>query len=387
MTTPTVVPSAESPNLWGRINLAKPKTAVPKAPNALRIGQLSAAKIAPASLLNPAKTLDNVEVVALAARDVTKAEEYAKLHGIPRTYTSYEALLADPEIDAVYIPLPNGLHHVWTKKAILAGKHVLLEKPAASNATQTADLVQLAKEKGIVLLEAFHYRFHPAGIYFQQIIREHVNLHGGDPRAVIKGIHTEISLPKIIGDDDIRFNWDLAGGALMDLGTYTVNAIHYFTGLDIDSVDSAEATTIPKDDRVDGKARATLTLKGTDAKAELVVSLVQPLLSFSSWWNLFPNVEVETEDKVFTFTMFALPHVYHTINILDKRTGKKEETIKAYQEGYSTYRYQLEAFVRAVKEKDGVEASKSTWVSGADSIETQRVIDEIYKKAGLPVRE
>src|SRR3569833_2005061 len=95
----------------------------------LRIGILGAARIAPAALVKPASSSSEVDVVAIAARSLERAQTFAARHGIPRTHSSYEALLADPDIDAVYSPLPNGLHGRWTRAALEAGKHVLCEKP------------------------------------------------------------------------------------------------------------------------------------------------------------------------------------------------------------------------------------------------------------------
>jgi predicted dehydrogenase len=124
----------------------------------LRFGILGAANIAPPALINPAISHPEAEVYAVAARDPQRAQAYARKHGIPKVHTSYDALIHDPEIDAVYNPLPNGLHYEWTMKALEAGKHVLLEKPAANTAEETKQMFELAERKGLVLLEAFHYR-------------------------------------------------------------------------------------------------------------------------------------------------------------------------------------------------------------------------------------
>ena len=102
----------------------------------LRIGVLGAARIVPPALLSPAKHVSDVEITAVAARDPRRAEKFARRHGIPRVLPSYDALLADPDVDAVYNPLPNGLHCLWTVRALEAGKHVLCEKPFSSNARE-----------------------------------------------------------------------------------------------------------------------------------------------------------------------------------------------------------------------------------------------------------
>src|SRR3954464_472363 len=110
----------------------------------IRIGILGAAKIAPTALGKPSKDVRDVEVVAVAARDAARAEKWAHKHGVARTLPSYDALVDDPDIDAVYIPLPNGLHAQWTLRAIAAGKHVLCEKPFTSNATEAREVAAAA---------------------------------------------------------------------------------------------------------------------------------------------------------------------------------------------------------------------------------------------------
>src|SRR4051812_35020855 len=119
----------------------------------LRIGTLGAARIAPAALIKPARLVDGVEVVAVAARDRARAQKFATKQGIPRVVESYEALIADPEIDAIYNPLPNGLHGVWTKAALAAGKHVLCEKPFTANADEARDVAAAADASGLVVME------------------------------------------------------------------------------------------------------------------------------------------------------------------------------------------------------------------------------------------
>ena len=120
----------------------------------LRIGSLGSSRISQAALIEPADSVPEVAVAAVAARDMARAEAYALRHGLERAYGSYEELLADPDIDAVYNPLPNSLHGPWTLRAIEAGKHVLCEKPFASNADEAARVAQAASASGLVVMEA-----------------------------------------------------------------------------------------------------------------------------------------------------------------------------------------------------------------------------------------
>ena len=135
----------------------------------LRLGLLSTARINGAVLAGAAAT-DAVEVAAVASRDHARAEAYAAEHGIARAHGSYEALLADPDVDAVYVSLPNSLHVEWSIRALEAGKHVLCEKPIASNAAEAERMAQAADDAGRVLVEAFHWRYHPLAARVKELI-------------------------------------------------------------------------------------------------------------------------------------------------------------------------------------------------------------------------
>ena len=117
----------------------------------LRFGILGAARIAPMALVRPARRVTEATVLAVAARDPERARQFAARHGIPRVHPSYDALLADPEVDAIYNPLPNSLHAPWTTRALAAGKHVLCEKPFAANAAEAEEMARAAARAGRVL--------------------------------------------------------------------------------------------------------------------------------------------------------------------------------------------------------------------------------------------
>ncbi|KAF9214036.1 hypothetical protein BGZ59_004428 [Podila verticillata] len=371
--------STSSPGLITRLRIANPKVTVSKDPDALRIGILGAANIAPNALIYPAKSMRTINVVSVAARNHDRAKEFAKKHGIPSTHATYDALISDPSIDCIYNPLPNGLHYEWTKKALEAGKHVLLEKPSASNASQARKLFELAQAKNLVLLEAFHYRFHPASIFFKDLIRKHVS-----EGHRIERVESVMSFMSFFSLDDIRFNYKLAGGVTMDAGSNTANPILYFTGLDVVKVDSAVPKIVAED--IDGRMDATMTLSN-GGKATLIASLTNRWLSIQTWKEFTPRFVVETDTKVFTFGWFLLPGAYHYFTVKDKVTGKTENLPKVYREGYQTYRYQLEAFVQGVRSGGGDEATIPGWVSGENSIATMEVLDSIYRAAGMKLRQ
>lgn len=188
----------------------------------VRWGVLSTANIGRAAV-NPAiQASSNGALEAVASRDSDGAREFARAHEIPRAHGSYEALLEDPEVDAVYIPLPNSLHREWTIRAAQAGKHVLCEKPLALDAAECREMAAAADEAGVKLMEAFMYRFHP------RIERTLALLDEGavGEVATIRSAFTF----RLTNPANIRLDPDLGGGALMDVGCYCVNATRTFAG-------------------------------------------------------------------------------------------------------------------------------------------------------------
>src|SRR5258708_1066485 len=182
----------------------------------VRIGILGAATIGQVGLIQPARSVPEATIAGVGARDPNGARAYAKKHGLPRAYNSYDALLADPEIDAIYNPLPNSLHAEWTIKALKAGKHVLCEKPLAVTALQGLSMMQTARERGMLLMEAFMYRFHPQTVWaLEQVAAGRVGQ--------VKFVCSSFSFNVGSRPHDIRLQAALAGGSLMDVGCYAVN--------------------------------------------------------------------------------------------------------------------------------------------------------------------
>ncbi|KAF9975638.1 hypothetical protein BGZ73_000653 [Actinomortierella ambigua] len=368
-----------SPGFFARHSISNPTTSVVKDKNALRIGILGAANIAPSALIKPARTLSSIVVVSVAARDHDKAKAYAAKWGIPTTHASYQEMIDDSTIDCIYNPLPNGLHFEWSKRALEAGKHVLLEKPATSNAEQCKELFALAKAKNLVLLEAFHYRFHPASLYFRERVLNHVK----DNHHPIQKICTMLTIPSLFPADDIRYKYELAGGALMDVGSYSVDALRYFTGSEVESIEQTLATEVKPN--VDGRFEAVLRLEN-GATAEITGALNNRWLEWRTWQEIIPWIEVETDDKIFSFGNFVLPGIYHYMVEKDKMTGKKVSLPKQYNDGHQTYQYQLRAFVEAVRKGGYDHSDIPGWVTGESSIANMTTIDSLYKHANMKLR-
>jgi len=183
-------------------------------PDRLRWGILGAASIAIRRLIPAIARSQTGALAAIASRDEKKAAQFSRQFGIPRAYGSYEALLDDPGVDAVYIPLPNSLHRPWTERAAAARKHVLCEKPLGVNAAEAAAMVASCEKAGVVLQEAFMYRFHPQIERMQQLLRE----GAAGPLWLVRAAFSF----GVMGPN-VRLEAELGGGGLLDVGCYCVN--------------------------------------------------------------------------------------------------------------------------------------------------------------------
>jgi predicted dehydrogenase len=323
----------------------------------VRIGILGAARIAPMALIKPAKGRDDVVVSAVAARDAARASEFAAKHGIATAYGSYEELIADPEVDAVYIALPNGLHGRWTRAALDAGKHVLCEKPFTANAAEAADVAARAAASDRVVMEAFHYRYHPMALRIEEII-------ASGELGKLERVETTLCfpLPKF---SDIRYDYALAGGATMDAGCYTVHMARTFGG-GTPEVVSAQAKL--RDHQIDRAMTVELRYPGGHTGR----------IHCSMWSaNLFQmSAKVVGEQGELRAMNPVMPQMFHRLSVRSAG-GKRVERFSRRP----TYSYQLDAFADAVLRGGPVKTSP------ADSVENMTVIDAIYTAAGLPLRE
>ncbi len=188
----------------------------------LRWGVLGVANIAVRMVIPAIRVASNGVVAAIASRDAARAEEAAGRLEIPRAYGSYEALLDDPDVDAVYIPLPNSLHEEWTVRCAGAGKHVLCEKPLATSAAACEEMIAACRQHKVLLMEAFMYRFHPRTRRVAELVRQGAL---GDPRLVRASFTFSVR-----SRDNIRLRADLGGGSLYDVGCYGVNFARMILG-------------------------------------------------------------------------------------------------------------------------------------------------------------
>ncbi|KAI0316017.1 NAD-P-binding protein [Amylostereum chailletii] len=346
----------------------------------LNFAILGAANIAPIALILPVKNHPDAVVYAVAARDHSRADAFAKKWNIAKAYGgpgAYQALLDDPEVDVVYNPLPNGLHYEWTMKALAAGKHVLLEKPSADSAEESRNMFLLAEKKGLVLMEAFHYRFHPAMRRAKEIV-------DSGELGTLTQIDTSLAIPQgFIKDDDIRLSYDLGGGSMMDMGCYTLSVSRYLAGADPERVLSATADTSSAFPKIDLGATAALAFPN-----DLTVHLkshfrLPPRFGFIPQ---FPQVYAHVVGTKGEMTMFnhAGAWAYHYISVDAKdESGKvNKRTEKRYgNEGWTTYRYQLEAFVDKLRGR-----TPEHWFDAEDSITNMYWLERIYEALDLGVR-
>ncbi|MBY8850788.1 Gfo/Idh/MocA family oxidoreductase, partial [Saccharothrix sp. MB29] len=315
---------------------------------------LGAARIAPAAVVRPARSSTTVEVAAVAARDAGRARKFADRHVVAKVHDSYEALLDDPNIDAVYIPLPNGLHGKWTSRALAAGKHVLCEKPFAANADEAAEVAEVANASGLVVMEAFHYRYHPLVARMVEVVGELGPLRHVDARM-------SFPLPRF---GDIRYSLELAGGALMDAGCYPVNLVRLLGG------GEPEVRS----------ARALLKGEGVDRamRAELLFPAGHTGTVVASMWSrsvLKLSARVIGENGEMRVLNPFMPQLGHRLTV--KLAGQRR--VERFDRRTS-YAYQLDAFAGAVLRGEPFPTTAD------DAVSTMRVIDAIYLAAGLAVR-
>ncbi len=322
----------------------------------LRIGCLGAARIAPPALVRPAREVPDAIFASVAARDPVRARKFAAKHGIPRVHESYDALIADPDLDAIYNPLPNGLHFEWTVKALEAGKHVLCEKPMASNADEATRMAEAADEADRVLVEAFHWRYHPLAARMKEIVES------GELGAV-RHVEAALCFPMPI-PGDIRYRWDLGGGATMDAGCYAINIVRFLAGAEPEVVRAEAKCSSPNVDR-----RMEAELRFEDGRTGRILCSL-----FSSTLLKIQARVIGDAGELRVFNPVA-PHLYHRLRV-KTGAGTRAERVA----GDATYTHQLRAFVEHVRGGARMPSDER------DAIANMRVIDAVYEKAGLPRR-
>ena len=322
----------------------------------LRLGLLGAARISDSAVVQPSR-ITGTRLVAVAARDESKATAHAAQHGIERVLGGYQAVIDDPEVEAVYNPLANGLHGPWNLRAIAAGKHVLSEKPYASNAQEAREVRDAAAAAGVHCVEAFHYAYHP-------LMARMVEIAGSGEIGTLQRIEARMVMPPPPADD-CRWIAALAGGSLMDVGCYAVHGIRDFAayGGGEPAVVRACGGEIPGHPGVDAWIAADLEFPNGLA-AHMESGMTHGVWDFS--------LRIIGSDGEAYAPEFIRPQLDDRI-ILTRGTEQTVEHLGTR----TSYTYMLEAFTRLVRE--GVPMR----TDADDAVRTMEIIDGIYAAAGM----
>lgn len=325
----------------------------------IRIGILGAARIAPRGIVTPANETLGAEVVAVAARDLERARKFAAQHSIPMAFGSYAELVVRDDIDLVYCALPPSAHLEWCSAALENGKHVLVEKPFASNARDAEQMVAAARKAGRHLIEGFHYRFHPL---FERAL-EHVRA-GAIGRVRHIDAVFNANLPDTPGE--LRYIEALGGGALMDLGCYCLHWIRSVAG------DEPEITS----------ARARCGTPGVDLDIEAEMAFTSgPTATLRCSMQpqdktLYRRLRVRGDLGVLEIENPVTPHSGATLSI-EAPNAPMPQIVSG---GDTTFHYQLRHVLEVI------EGRAAPLTGGDDAIGNMRAIDAIYRAAGLHPR-
>jgi predicted dehydrogenase len=320
-------------------------------------------------------------------------------------------MLDDPSIDAVYIPLPAGLHYEWAMKALSKGKHVIVEKPATVNTAEAEMLFRspvLNQPQAPILLEAMHFRFQPSWQYFLGLV----------DRPSISTVRAVAALPSyIIPKEGIRFDYNLGGGNILDLGTYPLCALRQVMGAEPEQCTMCKTNNAPPPQQLcDESAEASFQFPG-DRVGHAVMNMRASITTFPTFDITVSHKEHRMEDasvprdqtkwleRKLSIQNFLMSSFWHRINIVDEyiirdnTSGKvvKRWTTKMSKKVYTfrdagielpgepywtSYRHQLEQFVNRIRGEEG----SGLWVGYEDSLAQAKMIDMAYEKSGLPLR-
>jgi xylose dehydrogenase (NAD/NADP) len=324
----------------------------------LRWGILGCAAIADRAVIPAIQASETGELLGIASRDESKARSKAEQFGIPRFYGSYEALLADPDIDAIYIPLPNHLHKQWTIAAAQAGKHILCEKPLALNAQEAHEMVDICKEAGVHLAEAFMYRHHPRISRVKEIV-------DSGEIGEIRGIHGVFTFNGAANKGDIRFVKEWGGGALFDVGCYPLSAARLIMGVEPEAV-TIHALFSPEHGDVDMMASGLVEFPGHVA------------LTFDcGMWATFRNeLEIVGTEGTIVLKPSFLPSIEN--DDITIQVGNKTRREGPY--GVNAYVSQSDQFARVVW------GEQPPAYSAQDSVSNMRLLDACIASARTRMR-
>lgn len=322
----------------------------------VRVGILGCAKIVGWGLMDHRDMLPEIEVVNIASRNIEKAAAVAQQYGFPR-YGSYEDLLRDPEVEVVYVPLPNSMHAQWSIAALRAGKAVVCEKPLASNAEEADHLRAVAEETGLPLIEAVHYLYHPLADRLIELLRSGAL---GRIERILARVHLSSDF---FEPHDIRFSYDLAGGATMDPGCYCISLCRIATGEE-PAVISATPDLLSAD--IDRSMVATLQFPGG------CVATVETSLRTDPWDI---RLVVEGSRGRLETTNPLVPHFGHSWTL----TVDGVETTESF-DMTPTFVFEWKEIANVIRNGAPIRTPAS------DGVANMKVVDAIYRAARMRVR-
>ncbi|HEY0603215.1 MAG TPA: Gfo/Idh/MocA family oxidoreductase [Herpetosiphonaceae bacterium] len=317
----------------------------------LRWGVLGAANIARKAVIPAIHASSNGEVVAIAARERSRAEALAQEINIPEVLDDYTALINSPNVDAVYIPLPNSEHYRWTIAAAEAGKHILCEKPLALNAQQAEEMAQAADRAGVKLSEAFMYRHHP-------IVKDVLDLIHGGAIGKLRVVRSTFSF-SLSNDENIRLSKELGGGALMDVGCYGVSLARLVTGEEPSAV-------------------TAISIEGPSGVDELFIGAMRFESGVVAEIDVSIRAAGETRYELIGST--GRIYVRHGFKLAPDEEGEIQieqqgEVSRIFTEPVNQYQLMVEEFGRAVLE------NRPLRFPAEDGVAQMRVIDALFKAA------
>lgn len=320
----------------------------------IKIGILGAAKIAPKAIVLPASLRDDCEISCVASRDEDKAKGFARDNGIANFETSYESLVQRDDVDLVYNALPPSRHCDLSIAALQAGKAVLCEKPFAMNAHEARLMVDTAKKHDRPLIEAFHYRYHPAFLRFLEIVQS-------ETIGNIKSVDACFNVAIPYSEGELRHIPELGGGALMDLGCYPVHSVRTIIGGEPVSVSASCYSERPD---IDISTSADLVF------ADGVIAKIETSMAVGEAFHA--EITVVGDHGSAHMNNPIHPYLDHLITVT--KDGKSEtETAN----GKTTFDYQL-AHVMSV-----MSGETQPLTAGEDAVANMKLIDAIYQSAGL----
>lgn len=318
------------------------------------IGILGAARITQKAIIEPAKVIPQARLAVMAAREQARAEAYATQHAVRDVVATYDDVIASDAVDLIYNPLPINLHADWSIKALAAGKHVLCEKPFAMNAVEADTMLAAARQSGLRLIEAFHYRYHPA---FQTCL----DWLAADEIGELRAIQATFNVGIKDNGTEIRHRVETGGGAMMDLGCYPLHWALSIVGETPDAI-TATATLTPAG--VDESMSAELAFaSGVTARLTASMQVEEP---FRAEMTL-----IGSKGEI-SFVNPLAPHHELAPGRLATAAGRVAQISPI-----STYTWQLAAVLQALASGDSLPTE------GEMILRQQRALDAIYDAAGL----